>query len=289
MTSDRWPRDSYRAALWGSRLRPLERLVALAYAEHAREADHAWVTYARLREVTGMSEDAITRAIKGLRAAGWLELKEPARQHRSARYWLTIPPGQHPVARGAEDLQHPATPQTGSSSTLPPGALNFPSAPGDAPSTLSPEPSTPADRDDQSSHHSTDQSSTRARAVPAEHRAAVVELVARLAPDITEADAADCVAWVARRKRPDNLAGYVSRFPAEDVVAKAALWRGDRAEPTPDPTKCPHGTHNGMEVLGRGANASRRCDRCEHDDPADTAETHPVSVRRSVDDERASA
>lgn len=106
--------------------------------------------------------------------------------------------------------------------------------------------------------------------VPLEQRGAVLELVARLGNQITEADAIGCVAWVANQRGIGNIAGYVSRFPAADVRAKAELHRA-RATQTPalDASKCDHRVVNGREIIGAGANASRRCGGCEQDDPAE--------------------
>lgn len=96
----RWHRDTYAEAVWASELPPLQRLVALAYADHARDGDTSWVTYRRMRERTGLSRDAIARHNAGLIAAGWLQVVTPARQHRAAIYRLTIP--EQSVSRTAE-------------------------------------------------------------------------------------------------------------------------------------------------------------------------------------------
>lgn len=78
-----------------------------------------------------------------------------------------------------------------------------------------------------------------AEAAPPEHREAILELMARLGADVNEADIVDCVAWVARAKKPKTtLARYVSRFPAEDVRKSAADWRakGSDSGPTGSPS-----------------------------------------------------
>ena len=86
-----WPRDVFVRAVWSSTLRPLPRLVALAYADHARKGDPAWLTLDRVVKVTGMSRDSAHRNLGILIAAGWLELVGQGRQHRASRYRLVIP------------------------------------------------------------------------------------------------------------------------------------------------------------------------------------------------------
>lgn len=118
--------------------------------------------------------------------------------------------------------------------------------------------------------------------VPDDQRPAVLELITRLGQSITEADAIDCAAWVATHRTPDNLRRYLSPFTAEDVRTRAAERR-DQAKLTSDPRKCDHGVIHGHQVLGSGANASRRCDRCEQLDPAE----HAVAVQARATDTRA--
>lgn len=90
-------RYQFADAVWESEaLTTNERIVALAYADHAGAGDSpfdvAWVDWNRLSQRTGIrSKDAINRAMRGLISAGWLELVEPKRQHRPARYRLVIP------------------------------------------------------------------------------------------------------------------------------------------------------------------------------------------------------
>lgn len=94
MSARKWFRDTYRDAVWKpNALRPNEVLVALAYAEYAGKEDVSWVAWTTLSDMTGIrSKTTISAAVKGLVEAGWLEQIEPARQHRSPRYRLTIPP-----------------------------------------------------------------------------------------------------------------------------------------------------------------------------------------------------
>lgn len=93
-----WFRDEYVQAIWECDvLRPNEILVALAYADHAGDPENpsndiSWVVWRRLSQRTGIrSKDGLSRALKGLVDAGWLELAEEKRQHRSPRYRLLIP------------------------------------------------------------------------------------------------------------------------------------------------------------------------------------------------------
>ena len=97
-------RNLYTDALWAENaLRPNEVLVALVYAQFAgskdkhtgelADPDVSWVEWGTLASKTKIrSRDALNRATKGLVAAGWMHQIEAARQHRSPRYRLTIPP-----------------------------------------------------------------------------------------------------------------------------------------------------------------------------------------------------
>lgn len=93
-----WFRDEYAEAVWEcASLRPNEKLVALTYADHAGNPekpgnDVAWVVWRRLSERTGIrSKTSLSRAVRGLEAAGWLVLAEGRKQHYSPRYRLVIP------------------------------------------------------------------------------------------------------------------------------------------------------------------------------------------------------
>lgn len=99
----RWPRDPWKAAVWESDLKPLERLVALCYADHARNRDTAWVTHDRLSQLTGLSRSAAVVALRGLVDSRWLVVERRAAQHRSTLYRLTIPIGQQSASRTAEE------------------------------------------------------------------------------------------------------------------------------------------------------------------------------------------
>ncbi|MFN8147291.1 MAG: helix-turn-helix domain-containing protein [Candidatus Nanopelagicales bacterium] len=113
--ASRWPRDAYIRAVWASDLKPLARLIALAYADHARKGDTAWLTLDRLVEVTGMSRDAANRNLRRLVDSGWLLLVEQGRQHRASRYRLII------ASSTGDVLLNPGSSSTGddTSSTSP--------------------------------------------------------------------------------------------------------------------------------------------------------------------------
>jgi hypothetical protein len=219
--SDPWPRDVFAREVWASSLRPNQRLVALAYADHAADQDHAWVTYPRLMERTGLSRDAVSRALEGLRVAGWLAVKEPARQQRSARYWLRVP-AQPSVSRTADDAQEFAsrTPE----STVP--VDNFAGRPSPGPlaesSSPSPELSSPGDGPDLSSHHSTHQSSDDEIPGLPDAAEAVAAILSEHAPVLTEPQALAAVvsidAWGRRRHDPvRDLVAFVRSRSLEEL------------------------------------------------------------------------
>jgi hypothetical protein len=107
VSAGRWHKDVWSEAVWDSPLLPLQKLIALAYADHARDGDVAWVTYDRLRRRSGLSRDAVARHLRALVDAGWLVLISAASQHRSARYRLAIPSPstQQSVSRTTEPVQ----------------------------------------------------------------------------------------------------------------------------------------------------------------------------------------
>ena len=114
-----WPRDVFVRAVWSSTLRPLPRLVALAYADHARKGDTAWLTLDRIVKVMGMSRDSAHRTLGILIAAGWLELVEQGRQHRASRYRLVIPSSTGDVLLAESQQYGRRTTGKESSSTAP--------------------------------------------------------------------------------------------------------------------------------------------------------------------------
>lgn len=86
------PRVAWRNALWEADLSTKAKIVGLAYEKHAGQGiDAVWVSGDTLRRITGLSRDTANKALRELEACGWLLMVEPARQHRSTRYRLTIP------------------------------------------------------------------------------------------------------------------------------------------------------------------------------------------------------
>ncbi|MFE5293000.1 hypothetical protein ACFQ8T_12535 [Isoptericola sp. NPDC056618] len=95
------PRYAWVDAVWLSSLKPLERLVALAYGKYVGDSlAGVWVNGDTLREITGLSRDAANRALRGLEDKGWLFVLEPSRQHLATRYLLQ-PGGQPSASRNA--------------------------------------------------------------------------------------------------------------------------------------------------------------------------------------------
>ena len=87
-------RDRWVEAVWRSGLPAADKLVALAYADHARDGlGSVWVTVERLVERTSLSRSGVMKCLNRLRAAGWMAVAEPSRQHRSTRYRLLVPDG----------------------------------------------------------------------------------------------------------------------------------------------------------------------------------------------------
>lgn len=135
----RWHRDVWFDAIWADRApKPNERIVAYVFARYAGKLKVTWCTWDELRRRTGIkSRDGISRAISGLIDSGWLKEIEKARQHRSARYELTIPGAQQSATRTAEQSGK----QTSGSASSPGNGL--PSSPADETSSPSPETRSP--------------------------------------------------------------------------------------------------------------------------------------------------
>lgn len=100
--ASRWPRDAYVRAVWESDLKALNRLVCLAYADHARKGDTAWLTLDRLADVTGMARSTAAARLSDVVDLGWLVLVEQGRQHRASRYRLVDPSNQQSGSRTPE-------------------------------------------------------------------------------------------------------------------------------------------------------------------------------------------
>jgi biotin operon repressor len=98
----------WRDAIWEAPdLRPLQRLVALAYEKYAGNGvNDVWVSGEELRRVTGVSRSTANDALRALEAAGWLVVVRKATQHYSTRYRLVVPRTQH------SDSQNAASPSS---------------------------------------------------------------------------------------------------------------------------------------------------------------------------------
>ena len=92
-SANRWPRDDYRDAMWECpNLDPLERAVANAYAEYAKNGIEAWVVTAEMTRRTGIeSRSTITKVTGRLVAKGWLVRVKKGTPHRAAVYRIAIP------------------------------------------------------------------------------------------------------------------------------------------------------------------------------------------------------
>ncbi|EFP57292.1 hypothetical protein HMPREF0321_1493 [Dermacoccus sp. Ellin185] len=98
-------------------VKPMPRLVAYVYADHARQRRDAWVPISRLIERTGMSESTVIRSRKSLVSDGWLVEMQGASQHRAALFAFVIPEAFRPVTATpledpdlSERLPRPVTP-----------------------------------------------------------------------------------------------------------------------------------------------------------------------------------
>ena len=77
-------------AVFSSDLKPLERLVAAVYADHARDRRQTFVTLDRLMTCSGLSRDAANRARDGLETKGWLVALE-RKPRKPVDFLLVIP------------------------------------------------------------------------------------------------------------------------------------------------------------------------------------------------------
>lgn len=99
-----WPREVWAKAVWKSDLTPTQRLVALCFADHARDRDTAWVSSERLQERTALARTASNGSVRALVGFGWLlPLTEP-RQGHTPHYRLVLPVGEK-VARRPSSVQ----------------------------------------------------------------------------------------------------------------------------------------------------------------------------------------
>ncbi|MGN7703531.1 hypothetical protein [Cellulosimicrobium sp. 22601] len=101
-TSARRYVNAWRDAVWASRdLRATDKLVALAYADHASAGPlRVWVAAERLQTRTSLGRTATTAAVRRLRDAGWLTLTSAGVRGSTTRYALTTP------GTDAAELEH---------------------------------------------------------------------------------------------------------------------------------------------------------------------------------------
>ncbi|MFI2703451.1 hypothetical protein [Cellulosimicrobium composti] len=91
-TSARRHVNRWRDAVWTSTLSATDKLVALAYADHASTGPlRVWVASERLQARTSLGRTATTAAVRRLRDAGWLILTSAGVRGSTARYALTTP------------------------------------------------------------------------------------------------------------------------------------------------------------------------------------------------------
>lgn len=130
-------RDRWAEAVWRSTLPAADKVVALAYADHARDGlGSVWVTVERLVERTSLSRSGVMKYLNRLREAGWMAVAEPSRQHRSTRYRLLVPDGAavgHALApagaggqASTEWTAEESTSWTSETTSSPPGAPSNP-------------------------------------------------------------------------------------------------------------------------------------------------------------------
>lgn len=87
-------RYKWRDAVLESDLTATEKVVALVFEWHASQNTvRVWCAPERLQRLTSLGRTASKRAVQLLVSSGWLTVTEQARQHRAARYALTIPRG----------------------------------------------------------------------------------------------------------------------------------------------------------------------------------------------------
>src|SRR5664279_707818 len=92
-TRGKWHRDIWAEAIWESALPTKTKIVGLAYADHARSGQTAYVANKRAVARTGLSVSTVKRCRADLVAGGWLIEWTPARGHRATHYLLVIQGG----------------------------------------------------------------------------------------------------------------------------------------------------------------------------------------------------
>ena len=94
------PLFSWRGAICDSDLPPITRLVALTLSLHMNErGGSCFPSVTTLQRETGLSRNAVLKALRSLETAGWLTVKRTAR--RVNVYTATVPPGAPHAPAGA--------------------------------------------------------------------------------------------------------------------------------------------------------------------------------------------
>jgi hypothetical protein len=102
--------NRWRDAVWTSDLGATDKLVALAYADHASNGPlRVWVAAERLQARTSLGRTATTAAVRRLRDAGWLALTSAGARGSTARYALTLPGAVTALEHDqVDDVEHQA-------------------------------------------------------------------------------------------------------------------------------------------------------------------------------------
>lgn len=280
---DRWHRDVWAEAVWSSQLRPLERLVALAYADHARDKDTAWLSSARLRERTGLSRTAASDAVRRLVKDKWLVPVDRPRQGHTAHYRLVVPSAQMTASRTSQMTASRTTAATDDRLAAPDDRLATPddrlaaltsgltSVPT---SSLSPGEESSDVHTPTSTRETTEDASWGARTLAAlgacDLTVSELDAAQRLVERrVGVGDSYDAVlALVQRPTPPRDLLAYVHRLTDDELHVQAEKERKSRQQQTrrsstrtsaPSPYRCEHGHPNGLR---RSADGGSLCAAC---------------------------
>lgn len=220
-----WWRVTWMEAVWSSELKPLERLVAAVYADHAKERRVAWVTLDRLCGRTGLSRDAANRAVQGLEGGGWLMSGE-RKPRRPVTFWLVIPDGTRSTGDGPV-ASTPDGPRSDIGSTSPdigstPDALHPSSYPSAYPS-LSPA----------------QQLVGHLLGINQED-----ERLTSVDKMLADNGAQKPAAWIRRCHENGDLATLLEQAYSPDAARRAQEMAADRK-------RCRHGVVNGRKVRGQ--------------------------------------
>lgn len=286
----RWHRDLWAEAVWSSKLPPLQRLVALAYADHARDRDTAWLGGKRLCERTGLGRTAALDARQAVVDAGWLVETVPATARTPAHYRLAVPEGS---ARRTPDTSEGSASRTrGVRETDPTGPAADPQGSATrTPGVRETDPTSGLTSDltsslstatEASPVHTTTRETTSgddldtfgARTLAALGRddlsAHQLDQAYKRAGDrIGLALAADAVHALASLPNVRNVAAYMASLSDDDLRTLADQRRHDRERTTrrstgrtaaPSPYRCEHGHANGLRRSADGGSPCAACD-----------------------------